>query len=99
MRRAAQFTAAWLLTTLAAALPAAAQCAMCAKAVEAGGPRAIGVLKQGILTLLIPTLLIFASIGLMVYRRRKHHMAESELAEMPQVAVSELPASVSQPII
>ena len=92
MRRAAQFAFAWLLTALFAASPAAAQCAMCAKSVVAGGTRAIEVIKVGIFVLLIPTILIFGAIALMVYRRRKYHVPEPA-AEMPANSLPEFPSS------
>lgn len=69
--RVAQLFAAQALATLFATLPAAAQCVLCYRTAQGAGAKIIGVLKVGILILLIPTVLIFGAVALMLYRRRK----------------------------
>ena len=49
---------------------AAAQCIMCYMSAGSTGERGAHVLRVGILVLAIPTLLTFAGIFLLVYRRR-----------------------------
>lgn len=49
---------------------AAAQCIMCYLSASSSGERGSQVLRMGILVLAIPTLLTFAGVFLLAYRRR-----------------------------
>ena len=89
MLRLLQSACASLLALLLAALPAAAQCAMCAKSVAAGGTRVIDVIKTGIYVMLVPTVLIMCIIALLVYRRRS---APRDPALVPLPPLPEFPA-------
>jgi hypothetical protein len=50
---------------------AAAQCIMCYMSATGAGERGSHVLRMGIIVLAVPTLLTFAGIALLAYRRRK----------------------------
>ena len=54
-----------------AALPAAAQCVMCARTAAAQNEARIQVLMQGIVVLLIPPVLILSGFLYLAWRRRK----------------------------
>ncbi|MSO20779.1 MAG: hypothetical protein EXQ56_10025 [Acidobacteria bacterium] len=71
MTRLCQFVFVWLLGTLLASLPAAAQCVLCYNTVAGAGARTISVMRVAILILIVPTLFIFGALALMLYRRRK----------------------------
>jgi hypothetical protein len=45
-------------------------CAMCYQSAAASGPRSIQALKSGILTLMLPPVLITAVIAYLAYRKR-----------------------------
>src|SRR3990172_3610010 len=50
--------------------PATAQCIMCYLSASSSGERGTQVLRMGILVLAVPTLLTFAGVFLLAYRRR-----------------------------
>ncbi len=64
----------WAVGLLAFALSlpatAAAQCIMCYMSADSTGERGSHVLRTGILVLAIPTLMTFAGLFLLAYRRR-----------------------------
>ena len=55
---------------LAHPMTAAAQCIMCYMSASSSGERGAQVLRMGILVLAVPTLLTFAGVFLLAYRRR-----------------------------
>ena len=55
---------------LAGPATTAAQCIMCYLSASSSGERGSQVLRMGILVLVIPTLLTFAGLFLLAYRRR-----------------------------
>ena len=57
------------------AIPAAAQCILCYTSAASSGTRAITALRNGILVLLIPTILIFAAVVIVLVRRRNQDAA------------------------
>jgi hypothetical protein len=70
------------------ALPAAAQCVLCYSSASSAGNRGIQALKEGILVLLVPTLLIFAGITFLAVRHRNLHGKNDE-AVLPDAAKEE----------
>jgi hypothetical protein len=64
----------WMGAALAVAVvsarTAAAQCIMCYMNASSTGDRGIRALQHGILILIVPTLLAFAGLFLLAYRRR-----------------------------
>jgi hypothetical protein len=99
MRRSAARIAAGVTACLAAAwalAPAAfAQgCAMCYTTAKAQNPQGIRALNSAILVLLIPTLALFISFFVLLYRRRNAQRVEGaalpeELAFLPTVCPTE----------
>lgn len=71
MRRAVLAAATAAFIGLTASPAAFAQgCALCYNDASAASPRGIAALRHGILVLAIPPMLIFASIFVVLYRRR-----------------------------
>ncbi len=60
-----------LMASLAAPSAHAQSCALCYTSVAGGGPTVIRAFMLGILTLLIPVLLLFSAIFFTIYRRSR----------------------------
>lgn len=76
--------------------PAAAQCVMCYLSAGSSGERGAQVLRMGILVLAVPTLLIFAGLFVLAYRRREPAGRAEQPAERPE-AVAAGPLPVRRP--
>ena len=58
-----------LFAALAAPSARAQSCVLCYTSVAGGGPQVIRAFEWGVLTLLVPVLLLFGGIFFMIYRR------------------------------
>ena len=87
--RVFQVLAVGLLSALCAAPSAWAQgCVLCYTS-AAGAPGAAAAFKWGVLTLLVPALLLFIAVFLLIFRRaRAASQAESALARPPAVRLA-----------
>ncbi len=84
--------AAAFVAALFSAHPAFAQgCALCYNDASAANPHGIAALRHGILVLAIPPMLIFASIFVVLYRRRNlaHNVVHPSTSSNPASSVSE----------
>jgi len=76
---------------------AAAQCIMCYLSASSSGERGAQVLRMGIIVLVVPTLLTFAGIFLLAYRRRNPAGWTTDSPSMaPNETDSILPLSAEQ---
>lgn len=76
IRKAVSAIALAFAVALLSVHPAFAQgCALCYSDASATGPRGQAALRHGILILAIPPMLIFATIFIVLYRRRNSHPA------------------------
>jgi cytochrome c oxidase assembly factor CtaG len=69
MVRAASFFALGLLAVAAVPSAHAQSCILCYTSVAGGGPVVVHALQLGILTLLVPALLLFGGVFYLIYRR------------------------------
>ena len=93
--RAASFFALGMLAVAAVPSANAQSCVLCYTSVAGGGPVVVHALQLGILTLLVPALLLFGGVFYLIYRRA---MAANE--EDSQQAVKQ-PVSprVAKPVL
>lgn len=68
--RILKYAVAGLIAAASSAALNAQGCAMCYQSAAASGPRAIQALRNGILILMLPPVLITCGIVLVAYRRR-----------------------------
>ena len=80
--------ALWYLVAHPVALQA--QCVMCYLSASASGDRGSQALRWGILVLAIPTLLIFAGLFILAYRRR-HPVEQEDFSSSTQRPFAERP--------
>ena len=75
----------------------AAQCIMCYMTATASGERGAHVLRMGIIVLALPTLLTFAGIFLLAYRRRNPAAWSEDLpATTSDESLSSIPLPAEQ---
>jgi hypothetical protein len=67
--RTASFLALGLLVVAIAPSADAQNCVLCYTSVAGGGPVVVHALQLGILTLLVPALLLFGAVFYLIYRR------------------------------
>ena len=87
--------AAAVCTLFGAPAAQAQSCALCYTSVAGGGPAAIRAFQIGILSLLIPTLLLFSSIFFLIYRRAR--AATQEQSQVPMAQPTRVPRFAAAP--